>query len=60
MHILSLSESHSNSLDELLSGEEGGLEGEYRAAFCQLPSLDTACDISQLLDAISNTLDHIW
>ena len=60
MHILSPSESHSNSLDELRRGGKGGVKRGYRAAFCQLPSLDTACDISQLLNAISNTLDHIW
>ena len=42
-------------------GGEGGERGRGdRAAFCQLTSLDTACDISQREDTISNSFDHIW
>ena len=38
----------------------GGKGGGHHAAFCQLPSLDAACDISLRADAISNSFDHIW
>ena len=48
---------------ELDVGGDGGERGRGRgdrAAFCQLTSLDTACDISQRADVISNSFDHIW